>query len=58
MVFPVKVPGPSGGETTLYRLVQEALNNAVKLRKARHVSIRVGGENVCYFVRPERRPEV
>jgi len=46
MVLPIKVPGHSGGEATLDRLVQEALSNAVKHRKARNVWIRVWREDL------------
>lgn len=49
MVLPIKVPMHSGCETTLYCLVQEALPNAVKHRKARNVWIRICGENHVLF---------
>jgi signal transduction histidine kinase len=37
MVLPIKMPVHSGGETTLYRLVQEALTDAGKQTKAPNV---------------------
>jgi hypothetical protein len=37
VVLPIEVPAHSGGETTLYRLVQGALANAVEHSKAQPV---------------------